>query len=108
MIEKYTGKGFEAFVAVVGALVILAYVVRLLMFICRNCRCEQNLMAMYGERQETYAVVTGGSDGIGLALCDELARRGFNICMISRNKAKIDDKLNILRGKYPTIKMIGV
>jgi hypothetical protein len=26
-------------------------------------------MAMYGERQETYTVVTGGSDGIGLAKC---------------------------------------
>lgn len=41
-------------------------------------------------------------------MCDELAHRGFNICMISRNKAKIDEKLNILREKYPTIRMMGV
>lgn len=38
-------------------------------------------------------MVTGGSDGIGLGFCEELAALGFNICMIARNKTKMDDAL---------------
>jgi len=36
-----------------------------------------------------WAVVTGGTDGIGLGFCGELARLGFNLCVVSRNKNKI-------------------
>jgi len=38
-------------------------------------------------------VVTGGSDGIGFAMAKKLATQGFNICIIARNKEKIDQKL---------------
>ena len=41
----------------------------------------------------TWAVVTGGSDGIGLAISKKLAREGFNICIVSRTQSKIEDKL---------------
>ena len=34
----------------------------------------------------TWAVVTGGSDGIGLAMCKKLCNEGFNICIIARNE----------------------
>lgn len=34
----------------------------------------------------SWAVVTGASDGIGLAMCKKLAREGFNICMVARNE----------------------
>jgi len=37
--------------------------------------------------------VTGGSDGTGLEMCYQMAAKGFNICIISRNKAKIEQKL---------------
>jgi 17beta-estradiol 17-dehydrogenase / very-long-chain 3-oxoacyl-CoA reductase len=39
----------------------------------------------------TWAVVTGASDGIGKAMSMELAKRGFNVCLISRTKAKLDE-----------------
>ena len=35
-------------------------------------------------------VVTGGSEGIGLAYAKELARRKLNIILISRNQNKLD------------------
>ena len=37
----------------------------------------------------TWALVTGGSDGIGLEMCNRLAGLGFNICMVSRDGAKM-------------------
>lgn len=38
----------------------------------------------------TFAVITGGSEGIGLAFARELAKRKLNIILIARNK----DRLN--------------
>ena len=38
-------------------------------------------------------MVTGGSDGIGLAMCKKLADEGFNICIIARNSVKMKEKL---------------
>jgi len=46
-----------------------------------------NLRERYGE--DTWAVVTGASDGIGRAICKELAHEGFNIILIARNENKI-------------------
>lgn len=37
-----------------------------------------------------FIVVTGGTDGIGKAYARELARRGMDIIIISRNKEKLD------------------
>ena len=44
----------------------------------------------------SWAVVTGGSDGIGLAICWNLARQGFNICIVSRNEQKIKKALEAM------------
>ena len=53
-------------------------------------------MKEYGKK-DCWAVVTGGSDGLGLAYCQELALKSFNICIISRNEEKIKEKLKELR-----------
>ena len=42
-------------------------------------------------------MVTGGSDGIGYALCQKLADEGFNICIIDRDEKKMEDKLELLK-----------
>jgi len=56
---------------------------------------------MYGLKNNiidnTWAVVTGGSDGMGLAMCKKLAKEGFNICIISRTESKINEKLEEIR-----------
>ena len=52
----------------------------------------------YG-REDSWAVVTGGSDGIGLAMCKKLADEGFNICMVARNEEKMKDKLKEIKTK---------
>jgi 17beta-estradiol 17-dehydrogenase / very-long-chain 3-oxoacyl-CoA reductase len=39
--------------------------------------------------RESWAVVTGATDGIGLGFCEELTRLGFNLVLISRNPDKL-------------------
>ncbi len=56
-----------------------------------------NLYARYGTVSnssdaptKSWALVTGASDGIGLAMCKALAaEHGFNILMVSRSKDKL-------------------
>ena len=42
--------------------------------------------------------MTGGSDGIGLSMCKQLANEGFNICIIARNEEKMKEKVIEIRG----------
>lgn len=46
-----------------------------------------------------WAVVTGATDGIGKAYAEELARRGFNIVLISRTQEKLDDVSKAIASK---------
>lgn len=41
-------------------------------------------MQRYGGK-DSWVVITGGSDGLGLEFAKELAKTGFNICMVGRN-----------------------
>jgi NADP-dependent 3-hydroxy acid dehydrogenase YdfG len=45
--------------------------------------------------------VTGASDGIGKAYCIELAKRGFNVMLISRTKSKLDEVAKELGSSTP-------
>jgi len=47
-----------------------------------------NLHERYGRKTErSWALVTGASDGIGLAMCKVLAaEHGFNIIMVARSE----------------------
>ncbi|MGJ7874836.1 SDR family NAD(P)-dependent oxidoreductase [Streptomyces rochei] len=37
-----------------------------------------------------FAVVTGGSEGLGLAIADALARDGANLILVARNRGKLE------------------
>ncbi|NXK97573.1 HSDL1 protein, partial [Formicarius rufipectus] len=47
---------------------------------------EVDLIKRYGK----WAVVTGSTDGIGKAYAEELAKRGVNIILVSRNREKLE------------------
>lgn len=46
----------------------------------------------------SWAVVTGGSDGIGLEMAKKLAREGFSICLVARNEDKMKEKIAEIMG----------
>ncbi|CAJ0598435.1 unnamed protein product [Cylicocyclus nassatus] len=50
-----------------------------------------------------WAVVTGATDGIGKAYAFELAKKGFNIYLVSRTQAKLDDVQKEIREKYDKV-----
>ncbi|GBN44323.1 Very-long-chain 3-oxoacyl-CoA reductase-A [Araneus ventricosus] len=56
-----------------------------------------------------WAVVTGGSDGIGKAYAEELAARGFDICLISRNVEKLNSAAKEIEENYQvSVKTISI
>lgn len=63
----------------------------------------------YGDRNgQSWAVVTGGSDGIGLEMSNQLAGYGFNVCIVSRNLEKIEQKIAELRQSHPNTQFKAV
>ena len=61
----------------------------------------KNLKKSYGE----WAVVTGATDGIGLAMCKEFAKKGLNVVLMSRTLSKLEDKAKEISDKYPDIEV---
>ncbi|XP_069043387.1 17-beta-hydroxysteroid dehydrogenase type 3 isoform X3 [Lepisosteus oculatus] len=80
----------ELFFISVGALVFLLYLIKLIacmkIFFPKTWYpLPQSFFTSLGE----WAVVTGGSDGIGRAYATELAKHGMNIVIISRTEDKL-------------------
>ena len=73
----------------IGFLKMLELIYRLVWTFRRNQRTTAHLTERYG--RGSWAVITGGSDGIGLAMAKELARRQFNIVIVGRSQAKMEE-----------------
>ena len=86
---------FIYFLALVGALFFAVFLAKALWALIKSILPEKNYSLRYGPN--TWAIVTGGSDGIGLGFCEELAKLGFNICMIARNRDKMHDALEQIK-----------
>ncbi len=72
--------------SVIGLVVALYYAWGLLFGIYARCfRPAKSIVKKYGK----YAVVTGATDGIGRAMAFELAKKGCNLILISRNIEKL-------------------
>lgn len=51
--------------------------------------------------EDAYALVTGGSDGIGFGFVEELLERGFNVIIHGRNETKLKGIRDRLVQQYP-------
>jgi 17beta-estradiol 17-dehydrogenase / very-long-chain 3-oxoacyl-CoA reductase len=60
-----------------------------------------NLQERYGKG--TWAVVTGATGGIGFEFCNQLAKVGFNIVLVSRSQDKLEESQRELVKIYPDI-----
>ena len=48
-----------------------------------------------------YALVTGGSSGMGLEYARQLAARGYDLILVSNQAAQLADASSMLKGEYP-------
>ena len=46
-------------------------------------------------------MVTGCTDGIGLALVKELAKMGFGLVLVARNEDKLNKRISEIREMHP-------
>lgn len=64
-------------------------------------RSGKHLSLRYG--LNSWVVVTGNMDGVAKCFCWELARKGFNICMISKNNYKLVKLAHEIRNELPNV-----
>jgi len=55
----------------------------------------------FGARKGAWAVVTGASDGIGREFAFQLAKAGFNVLLVARNKGLLDSTAAEIENKFP-------
>ena len=69
-------------------------------------RTPKNLLDRYGKN--SWAIVTGSSDGLGKGFCLELASKGFNLVLLSRNYEKNEELIKRLRVVNSNIRTINI
>lgn len=62
----------------------------------------QNILVLAGSR---WAVVTGSTDGIGKAYAFELAKKGFDLVLISRTQSKLDTVAEEIKEKHSNVQI---
>ncbi|CAH8497693.1 unnamed protein product [Dicrocoelium dendriticum] len=85
----------------------------LFLFLCWRCLVPLALIIfrytagqkLYSKRKELrtageWAIITGGTDGIGRAFAEELASDGLSIMLISRNVTKLESVSSEIKTKY--------
>ena len=55
--------------------------------------------------KKCWALILGGSTGLGLATAKKLAKHGMNICVVHRNSRMQEDQI---QAEFKTIKQEGV
>ncbi len=74
-------------------------------FICFNCLVSFAQSKTDNENQsdtsKPYALVAGGSKGIGYGISEALAKRGYNLILIARHLDTLQAAKNKLEAKYP-------
>lgn len=73
---------FLNYIAIFGGLLLTYHFLCFLHLVLLHlCKGPANLSTY-----NRWALITGGSDGIGFAIAKDLANNGFNICIIARNE----------------------
>ncbi|KNZ73940.1 3-ketoacyl-CoA reductase [Termitomyces sp. J132] len=57
----------------------------------------------FGAKKGAWAVVTGASDGIGREFAFELAKVGFNVLLVARNKVSLQTTASDIAKKHPGV-----
>jgi 17beta-estradiol 17-dehydrogenase / very-long-chain 3-oxoacyl-CoA reductase len=75
--------------AVLGAFVLLRFAFRVACFAWLHFIKPKSDLSKYGAKRGAWAIVTGATDGIGKGYVQALAKRGFNVVLVSRTADKL-------------------
>ncbi len=90
LVEVYRDHSILAGLATVGTLYLTCKTLRVLSRIWKQfLRPSTNVYKCYGT-PNSWAIITGGSSGIGLAYAKLLAKAGFNLLLIARDGTKLE------------------
>jgi len=95
---------WQDFLEILGAIVLISIFFNYFSTFLYKLIClpfKKPLIQRYGAN--SWAIVTGGSDGIGKGFCEELAKDGFNIVLMARNKEKLENVAKDLKKINPNI-----
>ncbi|XP_028154997.1 inactive hydroxysteroid dehydrogenase-like protein 1 [Diabrotica virgifera virgifera] len=92
--------------AAIGLIVLISFMLDSIWNILQTCRAL--LAPLFISTEETslakkfgpWALITGSTDGIGKAYAFELAKRGINIVLVSRNEEKLKKTAEDIEAKY--------
>ena len=89
---------FIAFIAVTKKIINLLFFFKyvFLTYVIPQMWPSTNFVEKYGQ----WAVVTGCTQGIGYAYANELAARGMDVVLVSRNLLKLQDCANMLEQNH--------
>ncbi|MER7684945.1 SDR family NAD(P)-dependent oxidoreductase [Streptomyces sp. NPDC097610] len=59
----------------------------------------------FSEKYGPWAVVVGGSEGIGRAFADELAHRGINPILVARSRPTLEEAAAAIRSAHPEVEV---
>jgi 17beta-estradiol 17-dehydrogenase / very-long-chain 3-oxoacyl-CoA reductase len=93
-------------VQAVGALAIAFLFLRFLSFVCGWLVSGGG--KLHPKKKGLWAVVTGASDGIGKEFSVQLAGLGYNVCLLSRTKSKLDEVAKLCQEKGVETKVVPV
>lgn len=92
-----------AFVRLIVYGILALNVFKILNFLFKNfIRKRHDLIKRYGEN--SWVMITGATDGIGKGYCEEFAKIGFNIILVSRTLEKLKKVSEELKQINPKIK----
>ncbi|PWA49930.1 beta-ketoacyl reductase 2 [Artemisia annua] len=89
------------FISVLGFLSVLKLIFNLLKWVFINFIRPPKNLKNYG----SWALITGATDGIGKAFAFQLAQKGLDLILVSRNLAKLKQVSNEITSKHPTTKI---
>jgi len=92
---------FQTILAIIGFFTALYNLSRFQTFISHYA--QESKLPDY-LRDDSWALVTGASDGIGYGFVEELADRGFNVILHGRSQSKLEDRIKQLKHKYAKVK----
>ncbi|GLB37365.1 putative component of the microsomal membrane bound fatty acid elongation system, which produces the 26-carbon very long-chain fatty acids (VLCFA) from palmitate [Lyophyllum shimeji] len=93
----------SAFLLALGALSVSRLVYETLSVLLQTFVIPGKNLKQFGAKNGSWAVVTGASDGIGKEFAFQLAKAGFNVLLVARNKTLLETTASDITKKYPGV-----